>query len=231
VSPKPPLPENRHRVAAWGFGLSLAVQVVLLVLGVWYIVVAHDVATALAVLGAWCVIGSGYVLAVWGTLAMASRWAESDQPPLALELGTASRVIAVLGAGLSSAVGAAAAVQHIFFLDPGSTQNTLLLSLVGIWAMLLAWALLHWGFTQMYLQLFYRSDDDPLHFPGTPVPGILEFAYFAYTVAVSFAASDVEVRDRQMRWRVMIHSVVAFLFNALIIVTAVSALNEIGSLP
>jgi uncharacterized membrane protein len=95
--------------------------------------------------------------------------------------------------------------------------------------MILAWTLLHWGFAQLYLQLYYREDTPPLRFPSAAAPGILEFAYFSFTLAVSLAVSDVEVLDRRMRWRVLLHSVLSFFFNGLIIVTALGAISEVGA--
>jgi uncharacterized membrane protein len=208
----------------WGFGASIALQVVLVALGIAYIVTpsTHE---ATMLLLAWCIVGSAYVIGVWSVLAAASRWAETDQPPMVMELTTPSRILALVATILSSAVGVVATVQHIV-LDPGAVDS-FALNIVGIWAMILAWMLLHWGYAQLYLQRFYRSEDRPLRFPGTDVPGILEFGYLAYTVAVSLAVSDVEVRDRAMRWRVLTHSVIGFFFNGLIIVTALEAITDV----
>jgi uncharacterized membrane protein len=218
-------PSSRRRsIAAWGFGAGIALQVALVALGVAYIV-APTTHAAAALLFAWCIVGSGYVVAVWSVLAAASRWAETDQPPMVMELTTPSRMVALIATILSSAVGVVATVQHVV-LDPGA-DDSFALNVIGIWAMILAWMLLHWGYAQLYLQRFYRSHDRPLRFPGTDAPGILEFGYFAYTVAVSLAASDVEVRDRAMRWRVLTHSVIGFFFNGLIIVTALEAITDV----
>lgn len=208
----------------WGFGVSIALQVALVALGVAYIATPTG-ADAGALLLAWCLVGSFYVAGVWSVLAGASRWAETDQPPMVMELTAPARMIALIATILSSAVGVAATLQHLV-LDPAA-DDTQRLNVIGIWAMILAWMLLHWGYAQLYLQRFYRSDDRPLRFPGTTAPGILEFAYFSYTVGVSLAASDVEVRDRAMRWRVLTHSVIGFFFNGLTIVTAFDAIPDV----
>ena len=39
-----------------------------------------------------------------------------------------------------------------------------------------------------------------------PHPGRIDFLYFAFTIAVSFAVSDVTVTRRDVRWQVTIHS-------------------------
>lgn len=215
---------RRRSIAVWGFGVSVALQVVLVALGVAYIATPTSDGAA-TLLFAWCLVGSSYVAAVWSVLAAASRWAETDQPPMVMELTAPARMVALVATILSSAVGVAATVQHVV-LDPAA-DDTATLNVIGIWAMILAWMLLHWGYAQLYLQRFYRSDDRPLRFPGTRAPGVLEFAYFSYTVGVSLAASDVEVRDRGMRWRVLTHSVIGFFYNGLIIVTALEAIPDV----
>jgi hypothetical protein len=216
---------SRWRTAVWGFVLSTVLQATLVVLGLLFIVAPTSSASA-GLLVAWCGVGTVYAAGVWVVLWAAGRWAATDGPPLIMELGLVPRTISLAATIFTSAVGVVATVQHIF-LEPDDAL-TPVLNVVGIWAMLLAWMLLHWGFAQLYLQLYYRAGDQPLRFPGTSAPGILEFAYFAYTVAVSLAASDVEVRDRRMRWRVMTHSVIGFFVNGLIIVTALSAIAEAG---
>ncbi len=228
-APRAPHKRHRRRIAVSGFIATVIVQIVLIAVGVAFIF-STDLKAALVLLVTWCVIGSLYVVTVWVVLGIASRFAETDEPPILLELGRLSHSLSLASTILVSAVGVVAAVQHIFFLDPRANHDSFLLNAAGIWAMVLAWFLLHWGFAKLYLQRFYRSTDRPLQFPGTETPGILEFAYFAYTVAVSLAVSDVVVRDRALRWRVLCHAVVGFFFNSLIIVTAFGAIAEAGGM-
>jgi len=65
----------------------------------------------------------------------------------------------------------------------------------------MAWLLLHFGYADRYAHLYYRFPDKPaLGFPDTDRPNMLDFAYFSFTVGASFAASDVEVRARPVRY-------------------------------
>jgi uncharacterized membrane protein len=206
--------------------VSTVVQAVLVVLGLAYILTPGKT-PSLALLVAWCLVGTGYTIAILVVLRMASISAESDEPPPLLELGIVPRAISLVATVLVSMVGVTATLQHIL-LDP-QNRFDVAVDIVGIWAMILAWTLLHWGFAQLYLHLYYREDSPPLKFPSAAAPGILEFAYFSFTLAVSLAVSDVEVLDRRMRWRVLLHSVLSFFFNGLIIVTALGAISEVGA--
>ncbi|WP_328190357.1 DUF1345 domain-containing protein, partial [Marinobacter sp. OP 3.4] len=166
---------TRRRTAVWGLVVSSALQLTLVLLGIGFIFAPGNAASA-ALLFAWCGVGTGYAIGIWVVLWIAGRRAESDGPPLLMELGIVPRTISLTATIFTSAVGVVATVQHIF-LQPDDAF-TPVLDVIGIWAMLLAWILLHWGYAQLYLQLYYREDDRPLRFPGTSTPGILEFAYF-----------------------------------------------------
>lgn len=65
-----------------------------------------------------------------------------------------------------------------------------------------------------------------LDFPGTDHPDLTEFLYFSFTIGTSFAVSDVDVRTAPMRRRVMVHSVIGFLFNAALPAVAVDRLKS-----
>jgi len=91
-------------------------------------------------------------------------------------------------------------------------------------AVLAAWILLHFGYADRYAHLHYRAEPG-LRFPATERPNLLDFAYFAFTVGTSFATSDVEVRARPIRYTVLTHSVVSFVYNTAILGIAVGVIT------
>ncbi|MEQ0563524.1 DUF1345 domain-containing protein [Amycolatopsis sp. NEAU-NG30] len=91
-------------------------------------------------------------------------------------------------------------------------------------AVLGAWILLHFGYADRYAHLHYRCAPG-LRFPGTEQPNLLDFAYFAFTLGTSFATSDVEVRARPLRYTVLTHSVVSFVYNTAILGIAVGVIT------
>ncbi|MBE8521401.1 DUF1345 domain-containing protein [Amycolatopsis sp. H6(2020)] len=72
--------------------------------------------------------------------------------------------------------------------------------------------------------LHYRAAPG-LRFPATERPNLLDFAYFAFTVGTSFATSDVEVQARPIRYTVLTHSVVSFVYNTAILGIAVGVIT------
>jgi uncharacterized membrane protein len=62
-------------------------------------------------------------------------------------------------------------------------------------------------------------------FPDCPHPALVDFLYFSFTVGVSFAVSDVEVRSRALRWHVMVHSILSFFYNAIVLAVAINIIT------
>lgn len=199
---------------------SMAVQLLLITVGVAFL---NDPSAPGSVINLllWCLIGTGYLVAVVVVVGVSVR--RPGVAPARLTLNPAIRLVGIAGTLIASLVGVGAAVQHVF-LTPGTDLAPLILA-VGVWAMLLSWGLLNWGAAQVYVSLFYSSPTPAMRFPDTPTPGLVEFVYFAFTIGTTFAASDVEVFSPRVRWRVVWHSIVSFLYNGLIIVLALGTLT------
>jgi uncharacterized membrane protein len=87
-------------------------------------------------------------------------------------------------------------------------------------AVVLAWALTHTAFVFRYAHLYYREDAEGVggvDFPGKQPPTYLDFAYFAFTVGMCFQVSDVCVTSSQIRRAVLLHAVISFAYNSVIL--------------
>lgn len=116
----------------------------------------------------------------------------------------------------ASVVGMATAGRAILIGPADAAENVL-----GVAAMILSWLLLHSGWARLY----HARAAGGLEFPREPRPGRIEFLYFAFTIAVSFAVSDVTVTTRDARWHVTVHSVVSFFYNAAVIALAIGTIT------
>ena len=87
-----------------------------------------------------------------------------------------------------------------------------------------AWMLLHVGYARFYAAWDSASDHQGFGFPGNDRPRLVEYLYFAVTIGVSFAASDVTVLQRRLRWHVIVHSVASFFYNAIVLAVGVTVL-------
>ena len=67
--------------------------------------------------------------------------------------------------------------------------------------------------------------DGGLEFPRCAAPTATDFLYFSFTLGTSFAVSDVNVTAQTMRWHVMVHSVLSFFYNAIVLAVAIGLLT------
>lgn len=90
-----------------------------------------------------------------------------------------------------------------------------------------SWLLLPTEFALAYASRYYDADAPGLDFPepkGTPdvEPNYVDFLYFSITIAATSQTSDVAVTTRGMRSLVLVHSVLSFAFNALVLALAIN---------
>ncbi|HEY5892589.1 MAG TPA: DUF1345 domain-containing protein [Chthoniobacterales bacterium] len=88
-----------------------------------------------------------------------------------------------------------------------------------------SWLLIHTVFALHYAHLFYRmSDRVPAHtegsgldFPGTTHPDFVDFAYFSFVIGMACQTADVNITSRHLRRIVLLHGMLSFAFNTMIL--------------
>ncbi|WIX93266.1 DUF1345 domain-containing protein [Amycolatopsis sp. DG1A-15b] len=111
-------------------------------------------------------------------------------------------------------------------LTEEGTQAAQLGKVAGVPAVLLAWAILHFGYADRYAQAYYGAlPEKLLVFPGTEHPTFIDFAYFSFTVGTTFAVSDVESRTSGIRLRILAHGVLSFIYNTAMLGIAIGVIG------
>lgn len=101
-------------------------------------------------------------------------------------------------------------------------------SAVTIFAALLAvplgWAMVQTvaGFHYAYLH-YLPGSAAPLQFPGKADPGPWDFLYFSFTIGMTAQVSDATIGTTRLRRAVLLHSVLSFFYNTVILALAVNA--------
>lgn len=94
-----------------------------------------------------------------------------------------------------------------------------------------SWFLIHTVFTSHYAHLFYtcRADEvidkqykGGLEFPNQKAPDFRDFAYFSFVIGMTFQVSDVVITSGMIRRRVLLHGLISFLFNTIIIAVSIN---------
>jgi uncharacterized membrane protein len=98
--------------------------------------------------------------------------------------------------------------------NPGVAYALSLAAVVG------SWLLTNASFTLRYAHLYFRDDgsgEGGLLFPGDEIPDAWDFAYFAFTIGMCFQVSDVVITSKPVRRTALMHSMLAFAYNTIIL--------------
>lgn len=205
-------------------GVVRSTETVLVALGVAFVIVSSH-AAEIPILGAWDVLALSYLtlgaIAVWRPLRGTAPDPDAASDPIVRHW---SGLIFTICASVIGMVAATRVIVHTQAGTSGAALTTL-----AVAAMILAWTLVHVGFARLYSAAYHRPGEagGGLEFPHGQAPGRVEFVYFAFTLGVSFAVSDVTVTSSDMRRRVLVHETLSFFYNAAVIALAISTLTEI----
>jgi uncharacterized membrane protein len=217
--------------ARWAAYLSTRlVELILILIGIGFTVGSGTAAVELRYLVAWDLIALSY-LAVGAVVLRRHRAEEGPGAmPAAMHglrlLGTARFNFAfTLAASVVGMTSASVVISHGNAPSVGAD-----IRFFGTIAIGCAWILLHAGYARFYAGLYYRRDvgggvAGGLDFPRRESPGPDDFMYFAFTLGTSFAVSDVSVTSSSLRWHVLVHSVLSFFYNAIVLALAISILT------
>jgi uncharacterized membrane protein len=119
---------------------------------------------------------------------------------------------------LTAAVGAS--LFAIF--DMVSNKSSGWILALAALTILSSWTLLHTTFAAHYAHRCFADGPKSagLDFPGQK-PRFIDFAYYSYTIGMTFQTSDVDTRTSAMRTLTLVHGVVSFIFNTVIIAISV----------
>lgn len=116
-----------------------------------------------------------------------------------------------------------------------STFNKVFHTIVSLSPVLLSWILLHTTFAIRYAHLYHDhnklntgSNVGGLDFPTKEEPDYMDFAYFSFVIGMTFQVSDVQVNSRVIRRFVLMHSLISFVFNTIIVALTINIIASLG---
>lgn len=112
-----------------------------------------------------------------------------------------------------------------------SSFNKIFHTIVSLSPVLLSWLLLHTTFAIRYVHLYHDhnklntgSNVGGFDFPTREHPDYIDFAYFSFVIGMTFQVSDVQVNSRVIRRFVLLHSLIAFVFNTIIVALTINTI-------
>jgi uncharacterized membrane protein len=100
-----------------------------------------------------------------------------------------------------------------------------------------SWVLVHTVFTMHYAHAYYRNLDDEqessegegVEFPDEKEPDFLDFAYFSFVIGMTCQVSDVQISSRGIRRLALVHGLLSFVFNTVILALTINLSSGLAS--
>lgn len=131
---------------------------------------------------------------------------------------------------------ALAAVVSLFFALNGKPADAVKVALAFA-SVVLGWMTIHTMFALHYAHLYWRPEEQAeknetrrggLDFPETDAPGAYDFLYFSFVIGMTAQTSDVGITTTAMRKLNLLHAVVSFFFNTVLVAAAVNAVVSLS---
>jgi uncharacterized membrane protein len=183
---------------------------------------AHTVAAA-AVLAGWDAAAVIYLALVWTavwrmdaavTAHLAAREDPSNSIAQLVLLGASVVALVAIGFCLLRA-GQAAGGTRAFLIG------------LGVLSVVLSWLTVHTVFMLRYARGYYQRPAGGIEFNQAHAPAYLDFAYFSFTIGMTFQVSDTNITTTAIRRVVLQQALMSYLFGAVILAVAI---NVVASL-
>jgi len=107
--------------------------------------------------------------------------------------------------------------------------------LLTMMTVVFSWTLVHTVYGFRYAHAFYDDSDEPgghqhaggLIFPGDRPPNYFDFAYFSFVIGMTCQVSDVQITSRRMRRIALVHSILSFGFNTMILALLINTVSSL----
>jgi uncharacterized membrane protein len=194
--------------------------VVALVVGVIFAAGMFTVTTRppAAMLAGWDLAALVYLVWVW----VAIRRLDVNQTrELAAReaLNGVTAELVVVGAGVASLLAVAFALLGA---DKTSGGTKAYLVGLGVLSVVLSWAVVHTVYTLRYARTYYSPPTGGIDFNEPEPPTYLDFAYFSFTIGMTFQVADTNITAKPCRRVVLHHALLAYLFGAVILAVAIN---------
>jgi uncharacterized membrane protein len=124
----------------------------------------------------------------------------------------AELVVLLAGTAMLAAVGFA-------LVKAGQTSGVLKAYLVtiGLLSVVLSWAVVHTIFGLRYARAYYAEPVGGIEFNEAEPPNYIDFAYYSFTVGMTFQVADTNITARAVRRTTLHHALLSYLFGAVLL--------------
>jgi uncharacterized membrane protein len=171
-----------------------------------------------ALLLGWDVAALIYLIMVWlavyrMTAEVTARMAGREDP--------SNPVAEVLVVGASIAALVAVAFALVRAGQTAGSTKAMLISL-GTVSVVVSWLVVHTVYMLRYARGYYSEPAGGIGFNEEDRPAYLDFAYFSFTIGMTFQVSDTNISRKDIRRLALQHALLSYLFGAVILATAIN---------
>lgn len=210
------------RAYSWYDALGARGRVVVcLIIGTVVVVLLRASGWPVRLVAGWDAACVALLTSAWVTISAADP-AQTRRRAAAEDPGRTAVWIFVIVSGAFSIGGATLLLPRAGTLAPESTTALVSLCLLAVVS---AWLLTHSAYSLRYAHVYYRDDHQGaggMEFPGKRAPDDLDFAYFSFTVGMCYQTSDVTVSSFAIRRMVLVHAIISFAYNTVILALALN---------
>jgi uncharacterized membrane protein len=95
-------------------------------------------------------------------------------------------------------------------------------AVVAVVSVVVSWLALHTLFALRYAEFYYTGANGGIDFKQDEPPRYSDFLYVSFTVGMSFAISDTDVKSSELRATVLGHALLSYLFGSIIVAAVVN---------
>jgi len=120
----------------------------------------------------------------------------------------------LIGAGVAELVAVAFALARAGQAVGGTKAFLITL---GLFSVVLSWALVHTVYMLRYARSYYSVPAGGIEFNEDEPPTYIDFAYFAFTIGMTFQVADTNITSKAVRRITLHHAMLAYLFGAVLL--------------
>ena len=88
---------------------------------------------------------------------------------------------------------------------------------LGLVSVVLSWAVVHTVFALKYARAYYSEPAGGIEFNEDEPPNYIDFAYYAFTIGMTFQVADTNITSRAVRRTTLYHALLSYLFGSVLL--------------
>jgi len=166
-----------------------------------------------SILVGWDVAVVIYLVWVWSSVwrldpGLTGQLAKREDP------STAVAELIVVGAGTALLVAVGFALVKAGQATGGMKAYLITLGLLSV---VLSWTVVHTVYMLRYARAYYGEPVGGIEFNEEEPPTYIDFAYFSFTVGMTFQVADTNITSKAIRRATLHHALLSYLFGAVLL--------------